>query len=203
MSQKFYRFISYFFHPINFSIVGAILYFLLLPKYIFKPQEHTILIVIFLITYLFPLILLLLLKHFKMINSYHMETIEERKFPTLLFISITFITGNWLYKSTIVDLLSLFYFGYGICLVISYLLLHFKLKMSLHAAAIGGLLGFLFFFSNYYKINLLILLGCLFILSGLITTARLKLKAHKLREVFLGYLIGISTQIIVYLIYIM
>ena len=35
-----------------------------------------------------------------------MSTIEERKFPTLLFISLTYIIGNWLFKSNIVDILA-------------------------------------------------------------------------------------------------
>lgn len=201
MTRKFSIFISYFFHPINFSILGAILYFLFIPRYIFKTQEHTILIVIFLGTYIFPLILLFLLKKFGLIHNYYMDTIDERKFPTLLFISLTYIIGNWLYKSTIVDLLAMFYFAYGLGLIISYLLLHFKNKISLHALAIGGLIGFLLCFSFYYKINLLILLIVLFVLSGLIISSRLRLKAHKLNEVIFGYCTGVITQIIVFLIY--
>ena len=156
--MKFSKFISYFFHPINFPIIGSVLYFLLIPEYIFKPQEYLILTVILIGTYVFPLFLLILLKRFKMIESFHMEGIEERKFPTLLFISISIFLGNWLYQSTIVDILSLFYFGYGLTLICLYILLHFKLKISLHTAAIGGLIGFLIYFSYYYKINLTIII---------------------------------------------
>jgi len=113
--MRFSKFISYFFHPINFPTVGANLcFFFLFPKFIFKPQEYLILAVIFIGTYIFPILLLWLLKRFEMINSYHMVTIEERKFPLLLFISISFIIGHWLYKSTIVDILALFFFGYRI-----------------------------------------------------------------------------------------
>ena len=87
-----------------------------------------------------------------------MDTIEERKFPTLLFISLTYIIGNWLFKSSIVDILALFYFGFGLGLIISYIMLYLKTKISLHAASIGGLIGFLLYFSYYYKINLLIII---------------------------------------------
>jgi membrane-associated phospholipid phosphatase len=199
--MKFSKFISYFFHPINFSIIGALLYFLFVPKYIYKPQEYTILIIIFIGTYLFPLFLTYLLKRFGMINSYHMVTIEERKFPTLLFISISFIIGNWLYKSSVVDLLSLLYFGFGLCLIIIYILLQFKRKISLHTAAIGGLIGFLLYFSYYYKVNLIVLFTVLFLVSGVITSARLKMNAHTLSEVLTGYILGISSQFLVYFIY--
>jgi membrane-associated phospholipid phosphatase len=177
------------------------MYFLFIPKYIFKAQEHTILIVIFLGTYIFPLILLFLLKKFGMIKSYYMDTIEERKFPTILFISLTYIIGNWLFKSSIVDILAMFYFGYGLGLIISYILLHFKAKISLHALAIGGLIGFSICFSYYYKINLLLLLTALFVLSGLISTSRLILKAHKLNEIVMGYMVGVLSQIIIFFLY--
>lgn len=199
--MRFSKFISYFFHPINFPIIGSVLYFLLIPEYIFKPQEYLILTVILIVTYVFPLLLLILLKRFKMIDSFHMVSIEERKFPILLFISISIFLGNWLYQSTIVDILSLFYFGYGLSLICLYVLLNYKLKISLHTAAIGGLIGFLIYFSYYYKINLIILLSVLFLISGFIATSRLRLQAHNSREVFLGFIIGLLSQFVVYAVY--
>lgn len=203
MTIKFSKFISYFFHPINFPIIGTLLFFLFIPKFIFKPQEYTILIVIFIGTYIFPLLLLALLKRFGMINSYHMITIEERKFPTLLFISISFIIGNWLYKSSIVNLLALFFIGYGLSLIFTSLFLYLKLKISLHTLAITGLIGFLFYFSYFYKINLIPFMALLFVLSGFVASARLRLQAHTLNEVILGCVVGIASQFIVYIIYMM
>ena len=199
--MKFSKFISYFFHPINFPIIGAILFFLFIPKFIFKPQEYTILAVIFIGTYLFPIILLWLLKRFEMINSYHMVSIEERKFPTLLFISISFIIGNWLYKSTIVDILALLFLGYGLSLICASLFLYLKLKISLHTLGISGLIGFLIYYSYYYKINLIPILALLFVLGGFVASARLRLRAHQLNEVILGSIAGFTAQFIVYFVY--
>lgn len=201
--MKFSKIISYFFHPINFPIIGTILFFLYIPKFIFKPQEHIIIAVIFIGTYIFPILLLWLMKRFEMIKSYHMVTIEERKFPLLLFISLSFIIGHWLYKSKIVDLLSLFFFGYGLSLICVYLFLYRKIKISLHTLAISGLIGFLVYFSYSYKINLIMILAILFVLAGLVGSTRLKLRAHQLNEVLLGGLIGISAQFLVYFIYMM
>lgn len=200
--MKISKFISYFFHPINFSIIGALLYFLFVPKYIYKPQEYLLLSIIFIGTYIFPLILVFLMKRTGMIQTYHMSIIEERKFPILLLLAISFFIGNWLYESTIVNLLALSYFGYGLCLIFIYIALYFKQKISLHTAAIGGLIGFLIYFSYYYKINLIYLLAPLFLLSGMIATARLKLKAHTFSEVLVGFCIGLITQFIVYFFYI-
>jgi hypothetical protein len=201
--MKSSKIISSFFHPINFPIAGAILYFLLLPKYLYIEQERMLLTVIFAITYIFPLVLIILLKSFKMIDSYHMTTVEERKFPLLLFISITFFIGYWLFKSTVVDLLSLFYFGYGLGLTLAYILLYFKIKVSLHTAAISGLIGFIAFFSFYYKVNLILILAILLLLNGIVATIRLRLQAHKFNEVLLGFILGLLTQFLVYFIYMM
>lgn len=199
--MKFAKLISYFFHPINFSIIGAILYFILIPRYIFKPLEHNILIVIFIGTYLFPVLLLFIMKKFKMIQSYQIANIEERKFPTLLFIGISLIIWNWLQKTNLVDLLSLFYLGYAICLLLSYILLNFNHKISLHMAAVGGLIGFILYFSFFYEINLLLLIIALFIISGIIASARLRLNAHTFSEVFIGFILGAISQIITFLVY--
>jgi len=132
-----------------------------------------------------------------------MVTIEERKFPLLLFISITIFMGYWLLKSTVVNLLSLFYFGYGLGLIITYVLLYFKIKVSLHTSAISGLIGFVICFSFYYKVNLIILLVALLLLNGLLASSRLRLNAHKLNEVIIGFFLGLLSQFLIYFIYIM
>jgi membrane-associated phospholipid phosphatase len=199
--MKFSKFISYFLHPINFPIIGTILYFLLIPQHVFIEQEHLIIKIILLFNYAFPLLLLFLLKRFKMIDSYHMVTIDERKFPTLLFVSVSFILGNWLYKSNVVDLLALLYFGYGLALLFSYLLLYNNLKISLHTAAAGGLISFFIYFSYSYQLNMIVIISILFIISGLIATSRLKLKAHNSKEVYLGFMVGLFSQVIAYSIY--
>jgi len=199
--MKFSKFISIFFHPINFPIIGALIYFLFRPKYIFKPQEYTIMSVILIGTYIFPIVFLVVLKRYKMIHSYYMVSIEERKFPTLLFTAISIIIGNWLLKTKIVDLLAVLFFGYASAFIISYLFLYFKQKISLHTAAIGGLIGFLIYYSYYYQINLIALVAFFFILSGIIASSRLRLKAHTVREVFLGFFVGLISQFMLFFIY--
>jgi hypothetical protein len=130
-----------------------------------------------------------------------MVSIDERKFPTLLFTAISVIIGNWLFKTAIVDLLAVLFFGYAFAFIISYLFLYLKLKISLHTAAIGGLIGFLIYFSFFYQINLIAIIAFFFILSGFIASSRLRLKAHTALEVFLGFFVGLLSQFILYFIY--
>jgi membrane-associated phospholipid phosphatase len=75
--------------------------------------------------------------------------------------------------------------------------------VSLHTLGVSGLIGFLIYFSHFYKINIITILAALFVLAGLVASARLKLRAHQLIEVLLGGVIGMVGQFIVYFIYIM
>jgi membrane-associated phospholipid phosphatase len=52
--------------------------------------------------------------------------------------------------------------------------------------------------SLIYKQNFLIYISILFILFGIISYARLQLKAHVFYEVIMGLLIGVSVQYIVF-----
>ena len=97
--------------------------------------------------------------------------------------------------------LSLFFYGTTLALTIAYLLLYVKFKASLHMIGIGGLIGFSVFFSYEYQLNLLLPIAILFVIAGLIARSRLKLKAHEMKELYIGALIGIFSEVLVYAIY--
>ncbi len=195
----FYKLISYIFHPLLFSFIGTFLYLFLTPKHISKSQEYVILLVVFLSTYLLPIFLLVVLKQFKWIKNYHLDTIKDRKFPVIFFIVLSFMVGKMLMKTQIVDLLAYSFFGIAFALSITYLLFKFDIKTSLHTLGIGGIIGFLVVMSFEYQLNFNLLIAVLFLLAGLISFSRLKLKAHIPKEIYLGFLIGFITQIGSYL----
>lgn len=194
---KVATFVSYIFYPATISIVVSLLYFLLQPTYIYKPQQYLMLAVIGIITFIFPLLILFILKRFKMINNYYMTTIKERKFPLLLFICISAIISNYLFKTGLVSLLAFCYFGYTIALIVCYFLLNLNIKSSLYTVTISSATLFFTFFSYYYKINLLLLIGVLCTLTGLVITTKLAVKRHTSTEVYSGFIIGIVSQLIV------
>lgn len=67
---------------------------------------------------------------------------------------------------------------------------------------IGGLIGFFMCVSYKYQLNLLILISFLFIISGGVAYARLIVKAHTLKEIYLGFLVGVLSEILVFTLYI-
>ena len=199
--MKFYKIISSVFHPILFPIIGTILYFIYLPTFIPSTYKNTLILIVFITTYLLPMLFVYLIKKMKMIENYDMETTEERKFPLQFLTLIAFLLGIVLYRTGMVNELALFYFAMGTTLLISYFLLYTHFKISLHAIGIGGLIGFLGILSFTYQLNLIAVLALFFIISGVIMTSRLKLKAHEEKEVYIGFAVGLLLQIITYLIF--
>jgi hypothetical protein len=199
--MKFYKFISYVLHPVLIPIISALLYFIIIPNHIPKEFAYSVLSYVFVATYIFPILLLYFLKKVKLIESYHLKSINERKFPILFFAILSLLLGKLLLKSNIVDVLALSFFGVTLALGIVYILFFVKTKTSLHTVGIGGLISFIGIISYQYQLNLLLLLIFLFLLFGLIATSRLKLKAHSISEIFIGFTVGFLTQVIVYVLY--
>lgn len=68
--------------------------------------------------------------------------------------------------------------------------INFKYKISIHAAGVGLLLGFLF---SYYTEQAIVNLWSLFfacVLGGIVISARIKLKKHTNEELIAGFLTG-------------
>ena len=63
---------------------------------------------------------------------------------------------------------------------------------------IAAFIGFILNYSLLTKTNLLIFIASLIILSGIIAQARLKLKEHTLKEVLLGFAIGVLSQTLIF-----
>ncbi len=196
--MKLAKIISYLLHPVLFSTISTFLFFIFQPSYLPKPFKYKILSVIFLSTYVIPIVFLFILKQRNSIDSFHLKTISERKFPILFFLTITLLLGIRLLELNAIDLLAYSFIGVAFALVIVFLLLYSKLKISLHTLAVGGLIGFIITISYHYKMWLLEFITIGFLLFGVIATARLKLKAHTVTEVIFGFIIGLISQLITY-----
>ncbi len=189
-----FKVISYVLHPLLFAFMGSFIYLYLTPKHVVKEQEYIILFVVFVSTYIIPIILLALLKKVKLIDDYHLRSINERKFPVLFFIMLSFLIGRALIAIHIVDLLAFSFFGIAFALSFTYLLFNLKIKTSLHTLGIGGIIGFVMVMSYEYQLNFNAFLAGLFVVAGLIGISRLALNAHRPKEVYIGFLLGIVSQ---------
>ena len=198
--MRFYKFISVMLHPIVIPTLGVILYFMFIQNSFNSTQKFGVLGLIFASTYIIPLLLLILFKRFKLIKSFNAESIKERKIPIAVMIVLFYLLGNTLYGiPNLMDLGVLFY-ATTLGLVIIYILFAFKLKTSLHLMSLGVTTGFFYLLQNVYNQNLILVIIAALILSGILGSARLNLKAHSQKEVYLGFILGfVSPSIIFYI----
>ena len=195
--MKFYKFISVILHPIVVPTLGVLLYFILIPNRIDSNQKLAILGLIFIATYLVPLFVLIILKAFKLIKSYKVYAIKERKIPISLMIALFYVLGNTLSKITMIRDLGILFYATSLGLIVIYLLFVFKIKTSLHLLSLGISVGFFMLLSTQYLISFLPVILILILISGLLASARLYLKAHTPREVYLGFLLGVISPFII------
>ncbi|WP_139957704.1 phosphatase PAP2 family protein [Flavicella sediminum] len=198
---RFFKIVSTIFHPILLPFAGALYYFSVYPHYISSTTKLRSIGVIFIVTYLIPLLLLFILKRNNKIDSFTIEKLDQRKIPVVFMVFLFLLLGSYFNKQNDLTGLATVFIGnsFGLCIV--YILFARNLKTSLHTLGMGTLFGFVLFFALKFRIAIISELIYISIISGLVAQARLRLNAHSMTEVVLGFIIGVGTQLIAYNIY--
>jgi len=171
---------------------------MLIPNSFNSNQTLAVLGLIFATTYVIPLVLLILFKRLKLIKSFKADSINERKVPIAMMIVLFYLLGNTIKGIPNLADIGLLFYATTLGLVCIYILFAFKLKTSIHLLSLGITTGFFFVLNSLYSQNLIaVIIGAL-IFSGLLGSARLHLKAHKESEVYLGFILGFLSPIIVF-----
>jgi len=147
-----------------------------------------------------PMAFLPLLKYRKLIDSYQMDSRKERIIPLAMGTMMYIVTTIIFFSYEIPQLIKLFMMASS---VLSFLLLviTFWWKISIHAAGIGALLASVLVLSLRMMADLTPILMGLLILSGVLLSSRLFLKAHKPVQVYSGFLLGLFSMFIVMMIF--
>lgn len=196
--MKLYNLISVLFHPIVIPTISVLAYLTAIPNYFSSQQKLSILGLFFLTTYIIPLIILILFKELKLIKSFNATEIKERKKPLAIMILLFYILGNTLSKIDYLYDFSMLFYATTLGLILIYILFFWKIKTSIHLLSMGVSVGFFCVLTSIYNTNLNVLIITLILLSGIVASARLHLKAHSPKEVYLGFLIGFSSPICCY-----
>lgn len=196
--MRWHKLTSNILHPIVMPTIGILLYFIFSDIRLSQQQRLTLLGIVFVATYVIPILLLIFLKRIGSIKNYNVSTIEERKIPMVFMIVLFFFLGRILNETHITREISTLFFGTSVALSIAYLIFITKIKTSLHLVSMGSCVGFFLIFQLNHIANILMLIVVLIILSGLLASSRLYLKAHTPKEVYLGFFIGIITQFIAF-----
>ncbi|WP_369048845.1 hypothetical protein [Tenacibaculum sp. UWU-22] len=196
--MRWCKLISILLHPLVMPTLGFLLYLLYVPNTISYQQKGVVLIIIIIATYVIPFLLLTLLKALGFIKSFKVETIKERKIPLFFMIVLFFVLGKIFYTTPNFRFLGYLFYGTDLGLLLIYIFYFFNIKVSFHLLSIGSAIGFFLILSYWVSFSVLPIVIVLIGLAGLLASARLNLKAHTPKEVYLGFFLGLSCQFIMY-----
>jgi hypothetical protein len=74
-------------------------------------------------------------------------------------------------------------------------LANISLKISMHAIAMGVMCAFMVLLAFTDNINLILYLSISFLITGLVCTSRLIVSDHSTKEVYMGLILGIISQL--------
>jgi len=196
------KFISIILHPIFMPILALYLSLKQIPSIgvaITNYQNYIYLVLIF-STVILPLISIFFLIKSGKVSSLEMSNHKERSVPlfrTALWMGLGYyILENILVFSPIIkaELIG----AISIILIASIISKYWKI--SLHLLGIGGLVGVLIALEIIYG-NLQHLIIIFILLSGVLAMVRIKEKAHNYTQVYIGFLGGLSVELLIMLIF--
>jgi hypothetical protein len=191
------KLVSYIIHPAIVPVAGVLIAYFVLPYHIPEPLFLFVLAYVFAGTYLFPLIIIFGLYKLKFVESIHLKTRKERVFPFLISAFFYFLTAKAVLQFHFPAELARFLFAGCLILIIQLVALSFT-KISAHVAGASAVLTWLICLSATYYINLLLPMVVAILALGIVSSARLKLKAHNGPEVIGGFLTGAIAVLVLY-----
>jgi hypothetical protein len=193
--KKILPFFSYLFHPIFIPIIGTLFYLLFDETYFTKTQCYLLVFQIVIITFFLPLSFFYLLRTFGKVDTIMLSDTNQRKIPLLMQMALTVILIT---ESVTIDrFFELFFFFLAglISTFFAFVLLFTNVKSSIHMIGIGAITFFIIGLSIHSQLNIIFLIAIMFFITGIIASSRLVMKAHSVKELVIGYLIGIIPQL--------
>ena len=195
--NKLAQFISTIFHPVLLPtwmllvIIASDLY-----KILFI-NVGLCFAIVFVTTFVFPIISMLILKKFKVIKSLTMEKREERFIPLFIMVAFLYATTRF-FKG--ISMLSLYNFylicNMLLCVVVFWVNLFWKI--SFHGIGWGAFSATLLILTTISAdIYLPFFITSLFI-SGIVGSARLYLKSHNESQIYVGFIVGFIMPLLIY-----
>lgn len=193
MENRFAHFLSYAFHPLFVPLFMVVLLFNSHTYVAFMLQDEIklwVYITMAVNMVIIPCVIFAYMKRKGMINSFQMESKEERRLPMVITL-ISYVGTNIMLQGLGLDaLVHLMILGAAFTVVISFFIT-LKWKISVHMIGMGGVVGTIIGLMLQYHALLIDWLYILIFLSGLVAYARLKLSAHTPAQVYAGFTLGV------------
>lgn len=161
-------------------------------------QLSILVAVVFFCTALVPLFWSWSLVKLGMVTSLVEPTDNDRK-QLMAFTELFFLLAYYVLHNIPLEAKALTYYILGVNVaMIATLLTSLVTKVSLHAVGIGGILGTIIGMMYYTRVQMLPQVAIAIALVYLVGFSRYKLKAHNGGDIFIGNIIGISCQALVF-----
>lgn len=183
------RLFAYLLHPMIMPTIGVLLINAFSPIQIPQDLYYLFIGIVFAGTYILPALIVVLMMLFGMVSSVELPNRHDRSWPLLFSALAVYATERILeHLYTPVDILH-FLQGVTLSLALGFFV-NQVIKASVHVAGMGGLIGGVLAISILSQINLFYLIAPLVLLTGLLATTRIYLKAHQPSETYIGFLVG-------------
>lgn len=194
--KKILTFFSYLLHPVFIPLFGALVYLFCVENYLDVFSKYLLLIQITLITIFIPLTFLYFLKVIGRVDSIMVSDVSQRKIP--LFVQIILVTLLVLKSVTFENVPELFFFYLGgiVSAILAFILLFFNVKASIHTTGISSLTVFVIGLSLHENVNWMYSIAFLILLNGILMSSRLIMKAHTIKELVIGFGLGVIPQLV-------
>jgi hypothetical protein len=198
MNEGFAKLISVLFQPLLMPLAGTLIIFNL-PYYQVAFLSSKAYWFIFsstlLFTFLMPLLIIIILKRYKLIGNISMDNKDERRLPVLLT-GLLFAMHYYILHQLPLPAL---YFSFLLSSLVTLLMclgITYWWKISMHMAGVGGLCGALISLGIIWQTDVKLFVIMAILIAGLTGSARIKLNAHTPAQVYTGFAAGLLPQLL-------
>jgi len=159
-------------------------------------EKYFVLFQILIITILVPIMFFLLLKSTGHVTSIMVHETSQRKIPLVLqcFLYILLVKRSIII--TRYPELHFFFLGALFTTILALVCSLFKIKASLHVAAISGFAIFVIGMNMHLQMQNPYWPALLILLTGIVASSRLEMQAHDAKEILIGLSIGVLPQLL-------
>lgn len=198
MAKKLAYFLSVVFHPV---LLPTWLMVVLAVKghVLVGPDNHYLtwyyMIVCFVVSFVIPVLAMLLMKKVKAIDSFDLSTQRERLMP-LLSMSIFFYTTYYVFKNSQVNIIVPYFLLVSVLLCAVAVLITMRWKISLHTLGWGAFVACLGLLSAKSPETYMLMLGMATVVAGAVASARLYLGSHSPAQIYAGFGVGLAVGLL-------
>lgn len=194
------RLASLTFHPMILPTLAIIIVFAI-PSYVAfsvpAGARRLIIGLVFVNTCIAPFLIILLMKKLGLITEYSLSNRNERVYPIMVSVFFYMFTYYLFRQANLPSLINFFVMGATILVLIGFVVT-FYWKISLHMISIGGFTAYLIAVSFLLGYSMPMLIVSSILMSGVLGSARLKLKAHNPAQVYMGWITGFGVMLLLF-----